>query len=225
MPRKTAFLTAMFEHYYMPVLGSSVQAWVESLGEVDAYVVCSPDFVDEVSKMTDAFIFHGFEKNAYGACYSHAISTLTTKGYKHFIIAAPYSVPSNWLIGSLQAWMQDFDIVGIYKPPRILKSPEGITIFELGRLQMDFLYLSKQAAICADFEFKSFEFGSLLIRARPGGWLLFNALAFGNIRVLTLPQHVKPIIPISKNYRRERFERNHDMQFREKLKEFKGGPR
>lgn len=215
-------VTALFERGYGDCIATSIENWLKSFPNAQFFVLSPKDMFGQIPET--ATPIEAVDPSAYGVCYNYAINFLLSKGIKNFLIVAPYSVPSQWLAGSLANWVESYDLIGIYKPPRFLHASFGTTILELGRLNMDFIYFSGELAFCADFSFKSWNVGTLLIRVRPGGWLIFNALTFG-ASVLTLPSHCKPISYLSRNLRRERFVKNQSQMLKEQLKEFKGGKR
>lgn len=114
------------------------------------------------------------------------------------VILAPYVIPSEWLIGSVVEWMSTFALVGRFKPPRVLNSERLLlplispVIVELGRLNLDFLAIRSDVRYLANFLYRDWEFGSILVRARPGAQILFNLLSLG-YPILTLPNSVKPV--------------------------------
>jgi len=216
---KFAVLTGLFERGYIDCLGQSLQSWKEALGDASLFVICPEDLSSCVPE--GAKYIKAVNPASYGACYSEAIASLPPDAGNHILIVAPYCTPSDWLVGSLLKWIEHYDLIGIYRPPRFLHAPMGTTILELGRLNMDFVCFSRDLAIVADFGYHEWNAGQLLVRVRPGGQFLFNALTFG-AKILTLPQNAKPISYLSRDFRRERFMRNRRLRMEMQIREFKG---
>jgi hypothetical protein len=134
--------------------------------------------------------------SSYGAAYDTLLER--TIG-KPILILAPYAVPKEWFIGangSLLKWFESYAIIGRYKQPRILVSDAILmplvapVIVELGRLQMDCIAVREDVPRSVGYH--EWWFGSILVRARPGAFLLYNALAAG-YPVLTLSRNCNPV--------------------------------
>jgi hypothetical protein len=144
----------------------------------------------------DAVEFVPVSNSSYGAAYDTLLER--TIG-KPILILAPYAVPKEWFIGasgSLLKWFESYAIIGRYKQPRILVSDAILmplvapVIVELGRLQMDCIAVREDVPRSVGYH--EWWFGSILVRARPGAFLLYNALAAG-YPVLTLPRNCNPV--------------------------------
>jgi len=134
--------------------------------------------------------------SSYGAAYDTLLER--TIG-QPILILAPYAIPKEWFIGahgSLFSWFESYAIIGRYKQPRILVSDAILmplvapVIVELGRLQMDCIAVREDVPRSVGYH--EWWFGTILVRARPGAYLLYNALAAG-YPVMTLARNCNPV--------------------------------
>lgn len=133
----------------------------------------------------------------YGYAYNQLLEG--NQEWQNAVILAPYAVPKEWLFGSVAAWLENFVLVGRFKPPRILDSEKmhaqliAPVIIELGRLNFDFIALRRECLPFLDLKYRQWRFGSVLVRARPGAQALFNLLSVGDLPILALPHSCKPV--------------------------------
>jgi len=133
------------------------------------------------------------DSSSYGAAYDVLLERVVGKP---ILILAPYVIPKDWFVGSVSKWFESYAIIGHYKQPRILVADAILmpliapVVVELGRLQMDCIAVREDVPRSVGYH--EWWFGSILVRARPGAFLLYNALAAG-YPVLTLPYNCKPV--------------------------------
>ena len=140
--------------------------------------------------------------SSYGAAYDTLLERTVDKPV---LILAPYAIPKEWFIGangSLFKWFESYAVIGRYKQPRILVADAILmplvapVIVELGRLQMDCIAIRNDVPRSVGYH--EWWFGSILVRARPGAFLLYNALAAG-FPVLTLTRNCNPVRYVKKD--------------------------
>ncbi len=162
------------------------------------YTERAPESFLQWKETIDFASFVPITERAYGLSYNQLVEG---QDYDALIVLAPFVVPYQWLFGSAREWLSHYSIVGHYKPPRVLVA-ENIylplispVIVELGRLNLDCLLVRDDVTL--DFSYREFLFGSVLVRGRPGAYLLFNALHEGKA-VMTLPPYVRMVKYLSR---------------------------
>lgn len=131
----------------------------------------------------------------YGVAYE---TILASEDFDSAIVFAPYTAPREWLVGSVNAWLKHYALVGKFRPPRILEAERlmlpliASVIVELGRLNFDFILLRGDVKWSLDPKYYAWQFGSVLVRSRPGAFIFFKVAAAG-YPILTLPHTVKPV--------------------------------
>lgn len=154
---------------------------------------CPESFVGSLAEL--GVEYHEVTNKFYGKAYEYLLNTCD---WNSVLIFAPYSVPQSWLAGSIQQWLNDYALIGKFRPPRLLNAENLMlplvapVVVELGRLNFDFLVIRHDLKFSIDTKYYSWRLGSVMVRARPGAFMIFNALALG-CPILTLPHGVKPV--------------------------------
>jgi hypothetical protein len=198
-PSQLVIVTHLYTREHVKALSQSLSAWRKlssSVPIIVGYYQSRFQPSDFSNLQDDAVEFVSVSHSSYGAAYDALLEE--TIG-KPVLILAPYAIPKEWFIGangSLFKWFESYAIIGRYKQPRILVSDAILmplvapVIVELGRLQMDCIAIRED--VPRSLGYHEWVLGSILVRARPGAFLLYNALAAG-YPVLTLPHNCNPV--------------------------------
>lgn len=192
----TIVLTYCFRPTHYETIRVAFDKWQQFLPDVHFVVGyykdrATDEFLDWANTVGHQVEFVSVHEKAYGEGYNQLIMD---RQFQALLVLAPFAVPSKWLFGSMQEWLNQYSLVGHYKPPRVLIA-ENIylplvapVIVELGRMNLDCLIVRNDFAV--DFAYREFLFGTVLVRGRPGAYVLFNALQAGRA-VLTLPENCR----------------------------------
>ena len=198
----TKVFTFCYQSRHFELLPEALPSWTKQIEPTNIFV----GFPDRIGESDYPEFFAALNQTGVNSCpvptkfYGYAYNhLLEATEFQHAIILAPYVIPKEWLLGSVATWLETYYLVGKFKPPRVLETNKlqvkliAPIIVELGRLNFDFLAVRHEALTFLDLRYRQWRFGSVLIRARPGAYALYNMLAIGDLPVLMLSHSVKPV--------------------------------
>ena len=193
-------ITHCFKPLHYQVLEQALPKWIETFPS-SRFVVgyleerAPSGWVDQVGGLNQVTLSPVSAKT-YGGAYDELVS-----GHQPcdaILVFAPYVVPKGWFHGSLQAWLDQYSLIGKFKPPRVLIAEKiylplvSPVIVEIGRLSLDCVVMRSDLLPFITFQYQEWSFGTVLVRARPGATALFKALSVG-CSVLTLGHGCNPV--------------------------------
>jgi hypothetical protein len=204
-------VTHLYTRSHLNALSEALPEWIRLLPNAQILVgyyqnrFQASDFRSLINENSQVQLIP-VQNSSYGAAYDSLLDQTTGKP---ILILAPYAIPKEWFVGangSLFQWFESYAIIGRYRQPRILVADAILmpliapVIVELGRLQMDCIAVREDVPRAVGYH--EWRFGTVLVRARPGAFLLYNALAAG-YPVLMLPRNCNPVRYVKKADERE----------------------